>query len=93
MHALKKIDIILGAPDLHRLTRLLEHHGLASTVDHHVTGRGDRGVRGDDDLTGVFSNICLMTACPADQLVAVVETVRPLLKKPAASASCATSRA
>ena len=54
MQALKKIEIILGAPDLHRLTRLLEKHGLAYTVYHHVTGRGDRGVRGDDDLTGGF---------------------------------------
>jgi nitrogen regulatory protein PII len=81
MQALKKIEIILGAPELPRLARLLEKHGLAYTVYHHVTGRGDRGVRGDDDLTGVFSNICLMTACPAEQLSTVVESVRPLLKK------------
>lgn len=81
MQALKKVEIILGAPELPRLQKLVDQLGLDYSVFHHVTGKGDRGVRGDDDLTGVFTNICLMVACPPEKLPALVETVRPLLKR------------
>ncbi len=81
MQALKKVEIILGAPELPKLQRLIEALGHNYSVFHHVTGRGDRGVRGDDDLTGVFTNICLLVACRAEELPALIEKVRPLLKK------------
>ncbi len=81
MQALKKAEIIVIAPELPKLQRLIEKLGLNYTVFHHATGRGDRGIRADDDLTGVFTNICLLTACRAEQLPALVEAVRPLLKK------------
>ena len=81
MQPLKKVEIILIAPELPKLQRLVEKLGLNYTVFHHATGRGDRGIRADDDLTGVFTNICLFTACKAEQLPALVEGVRPLLKK------------
>lgn len=81
MQPLKKVEIILIAPELPKLQRLVEKLGLNYTVFHHATGRGDRGIRADDDLTGVFTNICLVTACKAEQLPALVEGVRPLLKK------------
>ena len=81
MQALKKVEIILSAPELPKLQRLVEKLGLNYTVFHHATGRGDRGIRADDDLAGVFTNICLLTACKAEQLPTLVEAVRPLLKK------------
>jgi len=81
MQPLKKVEIILIAPELPKLQRLVEKLGLNYTVFHHATGKGDRGVRADDDLTGVFTNICMLTACREDQVPALAEAVRPLLKK------------
>jgi nitrogen regulatory protein PII len=81
MQALKKIEIILSEAELPKLVRLAEKLSLHYTIYHHATGHGDRGDRKDDELTGVFANICLMTAVEPARVVSVVEAIRPLIRK------------
>jgi nitrogen regulatory protein PII len=81
MEPLQKIEIILSAAELPRLKRLAEQQGMHYSVFHHVTGAGDRGVRDDDEVTGVFTNVCFMSAVPAGRVEAFVEKIRPMLKK------------
>jgi hypothetical protein len=79
MQALKKVEIVLSQAEFPKLERLAERFALHYTVYHHATGLGDRGPRADDDVTGVFANVCFMTAIEPERLPALVEAVRPLL--------------
>lgn len=81
MEAIKRVEIIVAQPDLPGLKRQLDQLGLGYSVFHHVTGKGDRGERDDDEVTGVFGNVCVLCACPPAQVAALIETVRPLLKQ------------
>jgi nitrogen regulatory protein PII len=80
MQPLKKIEIVLSQAELPKLARLANQYSLHYTVYHHATGRGDRGERADDDLTGVFGNVCFMTAIEPERLPPLIEAIRPLLK-------------
>ena len=43
--------------------------------------KGECGWRGGDELTGVFINSYVMTACPPEKVTALVESLRPTLKQ------------
>ncbi len=81
MEAIKRVEIIVAQPDLPRLRRQLDALGLNYSVFHHVTGKGDRGTRDDDEVTGVFGNVCVLCACPPPKVTALVDIVRPILKR------------
>lgn len=82
MEAVKRIEIITSAPEMREVCRALEALGITGySVVHGVTGRGERGVQSGDELTGVFTNSLLLTACPPARLIEIVEAVRPILKK------------
>lgn len=46
-----------------------------------ATGKGGRGTRGGGELSGAFINSYVITACPPEQVAAVVEALRPILKR------------
>jgi hypothetical protein len=46
-----------------------------------IAGRGGRGERRGDELTGVFSNSYVMTACPAEQVEGLIDALRPVLTR------------
>jgi hypothetical protein len=79
MEPLKKVEIVLSQAELPKLARLADKFSLHYTVYHRATGHGDRGARADDEVTGVFANICSMTAIEPDRLSALVSAVRPIL--------------
>ncbi len=82
MMPVKRIEIIIDELELPTLLNLLDEAGMSGyTVIKDATGKGDRGVRGGGDLTRVFANSYVLTACPAEKLDLIVETIRPILKK------------
>lgn len=82
MKPIKKIEIVTDALELQKVVKLLEESGLSGyTVIREVTGKGGRGVRADDELTGVFKNSYVLTACEEEHVSRVVEAIRPVLKR------------
>ena len=82
MTPVKKIEIVADSLEVDAITRVLDRHGVSGyTVIRHVEGRGQRGERRDDEITGVFANSYVMTACPADQVAGIIEAVRPILTR------------
>ena len=74
--------IITDALEMREVTKVLEEHGVTAwTIVRDVVGRGERGVQSGDELTDVFKNSILITACPAAQAENLVEAVRRILKK------------
>ena len=81
MMPIKRIEIIIDALELPAVLKLLNVAGVSGyTVIKDATGKGERGTRGGE-LSGTFINSYAMTACPPEQVAAVVETLRPILKR------------
>ena len=82
MQPVKRIEIILDFQDLAKIVKILNNLGISGyTVIRDVTGSGDRGLRPGDELTDVFKNSYIMTACPEEKMQEIVEAIRPLLKR------------
>lgn len=82
MTPVKKIEIVVDTLEIDEVLRVLDRAGVSGyTVIRDVTGRGDRGVRRGDELTGVFGNGYVMTACPEASVEAVVAALRPILTR------------
>ena len=82
MMPVKRIEIIVDELELPNVLKLLDAAGVSGyTVIKDATGKGDRGLRGGDDLTGVFANSYVMTACPVEKLDLIVESLRHILKQ------------
>ncbi|MCS6774687.1 MAG: transcriptional regulator [Anaerolineae bacterium] len=81
MQAIKRVEIITDALEIERVAQVLEQHGVTGyTIIRDVIGKGERGIRRGDELSGVFRNSYLLTTCEPQQLPAIVEAVRPILK-------------
>lgn len=82
MKTVKRVEIITDALEMREVCRVLEESGVSGyTIIREVTGKGERGVQLGDELTDVFKNSYLLTACGPEQIEAIVEAIRPLLKK------------
>lgn len=82
MTPVKKIEIVADSLEVEAITRTLEQHGVSGyTVIRDVAGRGGRGDRRGDELTGVFTNSYVMTACPAEQVDGIIDALRPILTR------------
>lgn len=82
MIPVKRIEIVIDGLELPNVLKLLDAAGVSGyTVIKDATGKGDRGLRSGDDLTGVFANSYVMTACPIEKLDLIVESVRAILKQ------------
>jgi len=82
MRPVKRVEIVVDSVELPRVLRLMEARGLSGySVIGGVTGKGERGVRSGDDLTDVFRNSYVLAACTEEELPALVEAVRPVLKR------------
>lgn len=82
MKPVKRLEIVIDAPYSDRVTGLLERHGLEGwTVLRGASGRGDRGDRFGDEITGVSNNNLIISACPPERLDAVMEDLRAVLRR------------
>lgn len=82
MQPVKRIEIIMDSTGLGKIAKILETVGVSGyTVIRDVTGSGDRGLRPGDELTDVFKNTYVMTACPEEKVQQIVDAIRPVLKR------------
>jgi nitrogen regulatory protein PII len=82
MKAMKRIEVVVGALELEALTDQLERAGADGyTVVRNVAGKGDRGLRSDDELSDVFRNAYIVIACSPERAAAIVEAIRPFLQR------------
>jgi nitrogen regulatory protein PII len=82
MDPVKRVEIVIDQVHLPAVLAALAEAGATSySVLHDVTGKGDRGMRRGDGLTGVFRNACVIAAVPADDAARIVEAIRPILHK------------
>ncbi len=82
MMPVKRIEIIVDELEMPKVLKLLDDAGVSGyTVIKDATGKGDRGLRGGDDLTGVFANSYVLTACPSEKVDLIIESIRPILKQ------------
>jgi nitrogen regulatory protein PII len=82
MEAVKRVEVVVESVEVRRVTEALETLGVSGyTVIPAASGRGERGSRDGDGVSGVFANTYVLTACPPEQLEAVIEAVRPLLRE------------
>ena len=82
MQAAKKIEIICDSVEVNNLIKILESTGVTGyTIIRDVVGKGGRGIRRGDELTDVFKNSMIITVCDAEQIPAIVESIRPVLKR------------
>lgn len=83
MKPCKRLEIVIEQPLARRLTELLDEIEVPGyTLIGQASGRGDRGTRHADDISGTSTNCVFIIACPDDTLAQrVVEHVRPLLTR------------
>lgn len=82
MQAVKRVEIVTDTLELDRVLKLLDQAGVSGyTVVRNAEGKGHRGVRSGDDVTRVFQNSYVLTACTAAQVEQVVAAVRPVLRR------------
>jgi nitrogen regulatory protein PII len=82
MQHVKRIEIITDALVMGEVIRVLEREGVSGyTVVPNVTGKGERGAQSGDDLTDVFKNSMLITACDVERVASLVEAIRPMLAR------------
>lgn len=82
MQPVKKLEIILDAPEEKSVTSVLDRIGVSGyTIIRNVAGKGGRGIQRGDELTDVFSNVLIMTACTPAEADKAVEQLRPLLRR------------
>lgn len=82
MKPVVRVEIVIGVHHVPQVIRALESMGLPhySHVPH-VVGRGDRGERSGEELTGTFTNALLLTTCEPENAESVAQTIEPLLKQ------------
>ena len=82
MIPVKRLEIVIEAPRSQAIIDLLSRHSLRGwTRIRGASGFGDRGLRLDDELTGVASNVVFVTTCEPDALDALLADLQPLLAR------------
>ncbi|MBW3637152.1 MAG: transcriptional regulator [Armatimonadetes bacterium] len=82
MQNVKRVEIITDALEMREVTRVLDAQGVSGyTIVQNVIGMGERGAQSGDDLTGVFQNSLLITACAPERVESLVEAIRPILAR------------
>lgn len=82
MQAVKRIEIITGPIEFRRLVAVLEDAGVTGyAVIRNVLGKGDKKVSSWDSTSSEVENVMLVTTIPADRLMPLVETIRPVLRE------------
>jgi nitrogen regulatory protein PII len=81
MHHKKKIEMIVDAACLPQLLKMCERVGAKGyTVIPNVSGKGNRGVRGNSDIFDIFRNVLLIVIAAEEIAVRIVEESQPLLR-------------
>lgn len=82
MQSLKKLEIIIDSLEMSKVLKVLDKNGVSgySIIDD-VKGKGNRGFKDGGEITDVFKNSYCMTACAPEKVDAIVDALRPILKR------------
>jgi nitrogen regulatory protein PII len=82
IESVKRVEIIVDTLQAPKVLRMLGKIGVSGySVINDVTGKGGRGLQAGDELTDVFKNTYILTACSPEQMETIVNAVRPVLKR------------
>lgn len=82
MAPVKRVEVMIGALQLGRLTAALdEARAPGYTVLPNARGRGRRGVRAADELTDALKNVYVLIVCPPEDAERIIGAIRPVLKR------------
>jgi nitrogen regulatory protein PII len=83
MKPCKRLEIVIEEHMSRRLAEMLDDLGVPGyTVIDQASGRGERGSRHADDISGAMTNCVYLIACPDDAMAQrIVERIRPLLTR------------
>ena len=82
MQPIKRVEIVTDSLEMREVIETIDSLGINGyTLIREVLGKGERGFQSGDELTDVFKNSLLLVACDADKVSALVEAIRPILKK------------
>jgi nitrogen regulatory protein PII len=78
----KRIELVVEAIEKEEVIASLKRINIRSfTIYHHVGGSGERGVRDEGVFGEKFENVTFVIACSENQVKAVIEILRPVLKR------------
>lgn len=82
MISVKRIELVIEAHEKDAVIELLSSINVRSyTIYKHVGGMGERGLRDESAFGDKLENITFVIACAETQLMAVIEILRPVLKR------------
>lgn len=82
MHAVKRIEIVIGKPHAKLVRRALETFGVSGLTEFEaVGGFGDRGERSGGELTDAQVNLALLTTCPPERIDELSAALEPILRR------------
>ena len=77
----KKVEIIVEAARADAIIGMIEKAGAKGyTVVREVSGKGNRGVRGEAHLSDVFRNVLIIVIASEEIAAGIVERSQPLLE-------------
>lgn len=82
MIGVKRIELVVEAIEKEEVIASLKRINIRSfTIYHHVGGSGERGVRDEGVFGEKFENVTFVIACSENQVKAVIEILRPVLRR------------
>lgn len=82
MIGVKRIELVVEAIEKEEVIASLKRINIRSfTIYHHVGGSGERGIRDEGVFGEKFENVTFVIACSENQVTAVIEILRPVLKR------------
>jgi PII-like signaling protein len=82
MTPVQRLEIIIDQRHAEEIGAILRREGVKGyTIFPGLSGWGDRGEQWADDISGVSTNVCLMTACDPATARKVGEKILPVLRQ------------
>lgn len=84
MHLVKRLEIIVSSPELHKILDCLDTVGVQNySVIRDVVGKGRSGAVSDDSdfAATTLSDVYVLAFCAEERMRPAVEGIRPLLNK------------
>ncbi|MCG5052442.1 MAG: hypothetical protein KA712_05740 [Myxococcales bacterium] len=81
LHLKKRVEIVVEAPRAPKLLEMIDEAGAKGyTVIRDVSGRGNRGVRGDGHVSDVFQNVLIIVIAAEPIALRILERSQVLLE-------------
>jgi nitrogen regulatory protein PII len=82
MTPVKRIEIVVDSLGVPALLRELDRVGVSGyTMIRDAVGRGERGMRAGDELTGALKNSYVLLACKPHEVDGIIAAIQPVLAR------------